>query len=348
MNTPLVSILVPCYNMEGKISRMLESIIVQTYKNLHVVIVDDGSTDNSKQEILSFTDKMKDSGIEFEYIYQKNKGLGGAINTGLKHIKGTYFCWPDADDILTRDSIEKRVFFLENNPTYAFVRSDAAIFYESDLVHPVGCITKKSPNRFKEYNLMEDYILERDIIFCPGCHMVKTSAFKEVNPKMDIYEGRRGQNYQMLLPLVYKFKFGYIDECLYKYVVYSTSMSRGDDTFEKWLERYDGLKTYILETLNRMDMNQEDYNYYTSLTHEKYYRLKAIKALEFGLKKEYLNYRKKLTNPQLLLTISRYDILANIPAGFFMAKVFYIIKRKLQGIEKINKFYKKIKNALYN
>ena len=246
---------------------------------------------------------------------------------------------------MTPDSIEKRVTFLEGNPSYVFVRSDAAVFFESDLRNPIGRITRNSPNRFKESNLMEDYILERDIIFCPGCHMVKTSAFKEVNPQMDIYEGRRGQNYQLLLPLVYKFKFGYIDECLYNYVIYPTSMSRGDDSFEKWLNRYDGLSTYIVETLKRMNMSTRDFDYYMDLTSEKYFRLKAIKAFEFGLKDEFNNYRKKMKNAYLISTMERYDCLARIPGTFYFSRKYFKMKRRLQANRLMNKLYNIVTNG---
>ena len=319
----LVSILIPCYNMGDKIGNLLDSILRQTYKNLHVVIVNDGSTDNSDEVIESYKSKFQKAAIEIEYIYQANKGLGGAINTALKKIKGDFFCWPDADDTLTDDSVEKRVRFLENHPAYAFVRSDANVFLETDLLHPIGKISKNSPNRFKEYDLMEDYILERNVIFCPGCHMVKTDSFREVNPQMDIYEGRRGQNYQLLLPLLYKFKYGFIDECLYNYIIYSNSMSRGDNTYEKCVERYEGLQSYILETLKRMKMKEEDYVYYSELTHQKYYMLRARKAFAYGLKEEYIENRGKLRDPQLIKRISKLDMIMKFPFGLKLAHFIY-------------------------
>ncbi len=325
----LVSILIPCFNMEDKIGNLLDSILRQTYKNLHVVIVNDGSTDNSEKVIESYKTKFQEVGIEIEYVYQTNRGLGGAINTALKKIKGNFFCWPDADDTLTDDSVEKRVRFLENNPEYAFVRSDANVFVETDLKHPIGRISKNSPNRFKEVGLMEDYILERDVIFCPGCHMVKTESFKEVNPEMDIYEGRRGQNYQLLLPLLYKFRYGFIDECLYNYIIYTNSMSRGDNSFEKCVERYDGLQSYILETLKRMEMKKEDYEHYCELTRQKYYMLKARKAFAYGLKDEYKMNREKLNDSQLIKRIFKLDIIIKFPFGLKLAHFIYKLRAKI-------------------
>lgn len=331
MNYPIVSLIIPCYNMGNRISHLFDSIIEQTYKHLQIIIVDDGSTDDSKEVILSYFSKLEEQGYEFEYIYQENRGLGGAINTGLKHIKGDFFCWPDADDTLTADSVEKKLNFLERHSDYAFVRSDAAIFIDGYLNKQVGYMSHKSPNRFKEENLFEDYILERDIIFCPGCHMVRTSSFKMVNPKMDIFECKRGQNYQLLLPLLYKFKFGYIDECLYNFIYYTNSMSRGDDSFEKCKRRNIEMQNCILETLNRINMSTVDFQYYRELTLQKYIYWNACRAFDFGLRKQYRKYRQKLVDEHFLKPIKKLDIMYNIPFAFEIHAFYIKITKKIKS-----------------
>ena len=331
INTPLVSLIVPCFNMGEKIHRLLDSILIQSYSILQVIVVDDGSTDNSALVIKSYERKFSEKGIVLDYIYRANGGLGAAINTGLKHVKGEFFCWPDADDFLTKDSVEKKMNFLLEHPNYGFVRSDAAIFFEDDLTKQVDCMTRKSPNRFKEDNLFEDYILEKDILFCPGCHMVRTASFKEVNPQMDIFEGRRGQNYQLLLPMLYRFKFGYIDECLYNFIYYSNSMSRGDDSFAKWEERNSGLQSYILETLDRMDMTPDDYSYYKQLTLQKYIYQNACRAYDFGLRKEYIHYRKALVDNRFVSAISKLDYMLKIPFAFKLRSLYMSLIRKIKS-----------------
>lgn len=331
ISKPLVSLIIPCFNMGDKIHRLLDSILDQTYTVLQVIVVDDGSTDNSAVVIKSYECKFIDKGILLEYVYRDNGGLGAAINTGLKRVKGDFFCWPDADDYLSNDSVEKKLKFLIDNPDYGFVRSDAAIFFEGDLTKQVGYMSKKSSNRFKEENLFEDYILEKDVIFCPGCHMIRTSCFQEVNPQMDIFEGHRGQNYQLLLPMLYRFKFGYIDECLYNYIYYKNSMSRGDDSFEKWLIRNNGLQSYILETLDRMDMKEDDYLYYRQLTMQKYIYLNACRAYDFGLKGEYIRFRNKLVDERFISAISKLDFLYKLPWTFKFHSLYMNIKRKIKS-----------------
>ena len=75
-----------------------------------------------------------------------------------------------------------------------------------------------------------EYLLNEKSIFCTGCHMIRVSALKEVNPKFEIYPARRGQNWQLLLPIYYKYKRFFLDEPLYGYVIYAQSMSQGDVT----------------------------------------------------------------------------------------------------------------------
>jgi len=90
MTDPLVSIVTPCYNCENHISRYLDSIIGQTYKNIELVLINDGSNDNTESIINSYTSKLKKRGIDLIYITQKNSGVSEALNTGLKHFSGDY------------------------------------------------------------------------------------------------------------------------------------------------------------------------------------------------------------------------------------------------------------------
>ena len=153
MHKPLVSVIVPSYNAENHIGRLLDSLLAQTYEHVEIIIVNDGSTDSTKQIVMFYEKKFLERGFQFIYIEQENKGLGGAINTGLKHFHGEYLIWPDADDYLSADSIEKRVNFLEFNPEFGIVSSDAAIYDELDLNKCIGRITIKDPNYENRFEL---------------------------------------------------------------------------------------------------------------------------------------------------------------------------------------------------
>lgn len=269
MNKGLVSIIVPCYNVEKVIGRCLESILNQTYKKIEIIIVNDGSTDNTEKIILSHKKKFNEKNMIFKYIYQDNKGLGGAINTGLKYFTGEYLSWPDADDTLDLSSIEKKVEFLKKNPEYACVTSDANMYDETDLLNPIQKISDIYQHNYDENQF--EYLLLGKSIFCPGCHMIRTNAFLDVNPSREIFEARRGQNWQMLLPVYYKYKRGFINEPLYNYIIYKNSMSRGDDTKEKRIKRENECYEIIQNTLSKMKISENDRKKFLKLFYSKIY-----------------------------------------------------------------------------
>ena len=73
----LVSIITPCYNGEKHVHRLLESVLNQTYTNIELILVDDGSTDETKKIVLSYQEKFTEKKLKLNYIYQENKGLAG-------------------------------------------------------------------------------------------------------------------------------------------------------------------------------------------------------------------------------------------------------------------------------
>ena len=189
MKDEIVSIITPCYNVAETLVQYLTSILNQTYKHLEVIAVDDGSTDDTSKILKDYQSVFQKNQMELKYVFQKNAGLGAAINTGLKYVTGSYLCWADPDDFFMPESIEKRLKILMNNPEYAVVSSDAYVFYSNDLKHPV----KREASRFshrKEENQFE-LLLREESHFCAGCHMVRMSAFDQVNPDREIYPARK-------------------------------------------------------------------------------------------------------------------------------------------------------------
>ena len=106
MSGPLVSIVVPVYNVESYIEECLQSVCSQTYENLEIICVDDVGNDRSMDVVRSFA--VKDCRIKI-IEHDKNKGLAEARNTGLEHVSGDYVFFLDSDDWLSIDAIEKFV-----------------------------------------------------------------------------------------------------------------------------------------------------------------------------------------------------------------------------------------------
>lgn len=113
---PVISIVVPIYNVEEYLKKSLLSVKEQTYRNFEAILVNDGATDSSAQIATEFVSEDN----RFRLIHQENKGLSGARNTGLKEADGDYVFYLDSDDILVQDALEVLV--------------DAAVKYQADVV----------------------------------------------------------------------------------------------------------------------------------------------------------------------------------------------------------------------
>lgn len=217
-----VSIVLPCYNGAETIERAVRGIINQTYRPIQFVLVNDGSTDDTEKIIHSMEKELDEAQIEFQYVPQANKGLGGAINTGLKFVTGEYLAWVDADDELLPESVEIRVNFLEDHLQYGSVSSNAMLVEEQDWNCSLGLATDNTQLNSEE-DQFEHILLARSL-FCAGCHLIRTSVFERANGGMDIYPARHGQNWQMLLPVYYASKHAFLNIPLYKYRVDANSM----------------------------------------------------------------------------------------------------------------------------
>lgn len=98
----LISVVVPVYNVEKYLKRCVDSILKQTYKDLDIILVDDGSSDNSGK----ICDKYKEKYNNIQVIHQKNQGLSMARNNGIKMAKGSYITFVDSDDWLKENMVE--------------------------------------------------------------------------------------------------------------------------------------------------------------------------------------------------------------------------------------------------
>lgn len=109
-NKPFISVITPTYNRENLISRAIESVLNQTYKDFELIIVDDGSTDNTKEIVKSFQEKDN----RIVYIYQENRGLSSALNKGLSVASGKYIAFLESDDEWLPQKLEKQIYVLEH------------------------------------------------------------------------------------------------------------------------------------------------------------------------------------------------------------------------------------------
>lgn len=324
MKKYLISLIVPCYNVEKVCDRFFQSLLEQTYSHIQIILVNDGSTDGTEEKLFSYKQALEQKGCFFDYIYQENKGLGGAINTGLKKVRGEFLCWADPDDYYEKNAFEVRVdYFLKHDECNVLTCDGYQRRAESlDQKQLIG---KAFKHRFEKNQF--ELLLDGKSVFCAGVHMVKVSAMKKVNPDMDIYEAKRGQNWQLLLPMYFSYERHYLDIPVYNYIVYPNSMSSGDASKELKLKRYCEHEIILNETLKRIEKIQNcDMHRYYSFVKDKYFKLKLITALRY---KDKLLFQATYKEKQKQVGIDRQD------------KLFYL-RNKYHAVDFVYKLYMKL------
>lgn len=257
MEKKLVSIISPCYNGEAFVARFLENILEQTYPRIEFIFVNDGSSDKTEEIVKSYSEKFEKKGYELIYIYQDNAGQAAAVNKGLKIFNGEYFMWMDSDDLMDAENIEKKVAFLEEHAEIDFVMCRGRMLLENESGKKIGELKRVQPQG--EDNLFLDLLIEKNVVYTPGVYLVRKEAFLKVNPKREIIESRVGQNWQMLLPLAYSCKYGYIKEELFSYIVRDDSHSRQEKTLEQVLEKLKNHNDLLFKILKEMNLDNSEY-----------------------------------------------------------------------------------------
>jgi glycosyltransferase involved in cell wall biosynthesis len=123
---PLVSIIIPAYNAEKYIKRSIDSALQQTYKNIEIIVVDDGSTDDTAEIVKSYSESR------ILYRYQRNQGASAARNNGIAISRGVYITFLDTDDSYLPEKVEKSVNFFNQNPDYSIVYCNVLHFFSQN------------------------------------------------------------------------------------------------------------------------------------------------------------------------------------------------------------------------
>jgi glycosyltransferase involved in cell wall biosynthesis len=135
---PTVSVLIPTYNRAEMVIEAIQSVLHQTYTDYEIIVVDDGSTDNTRERIAALaSDKVR-------YFYQENQGRPAARNHTLRRVQGKYIAFLDSDDLWLPHKLEKQVKYLESNPMVGMVCTT----YERVLMD--GTIISRHPPQLKE------------------------------------------------------------------------------------------------------------------------------------------------------------------------------------------------------
>ena len=268
MNCPieLVSIIVPIYNGENFIDRCVRSVLKQTYNNIEIILVDDGSTDKSGK----ICDDYEKNYEQIHVFHKENGGLGSARNFGIAHANGQYICFVDCDDEVSSTYVEKLYFAL------CYANADISICGYEYWIDDIRSLCKIREN-VMEYEEFIKCFLTGESLFNFAWNKMYRKNLIDRMPML--FEDRHCAEDMYFNALYYKLidKAAIIEECLYKYYVNTNSLSNGqrEGFWGDMLKIYDAsrqlcvykkIETYYADVMLIILLRNTLSNYYNNLS----------------------------------------------------------------------------------
>ena len=282
---PLVSVVMPVYNVEQYIEQAVWSVIDQTYGNFELIIVDDESPDDSIELI-----KNRYHDVRIKIIRQKNRGLAGARNTGIRHAKGDYIALLDSDDFWQADKLEKQIAIMQSNPQCG-VTFSASLF-----VDEAGKSLDRLQAPKKKANYQAKDIFCRNPIGNGSAPIIRKSIFDQIafvdNGKTD--EGvpylqyfdetlRQSEDVECWTRIALQTgtQFEYIDEPLTNYRLNNNGLSADVNAqFATWLTLLEKTKGYAPEFVKKYGPIAKAFQY-RYLARRSVFQAQGRNALQF-------------------------------------------------------------------
>jgi glycosyltransferase involved in cell wall biosynthesis len=239
-----VSIVIPVYNAEKYIMECVESALSQSFKDIEIIAIDDGSSDRSLEILKKFADKIK-------IISKENGGTSSALNAGIKIMTGDWFKWLSADDVLYPNAIEELI--LESNKVK---NKENCIFYSSyDIIDSYGKIIKHfiEPNYNSLISFDLNVILLDHHIGNGTTSLISKSAIDQFG-KFDEHIGF-AEDYELWLRycLLHNCRLHLVPKILAKYRVHETQLSK-----EKILTAFENREKIKKLVLSKMEQSKRE------------------------------------------------------------------------------------------
>ena len=320
-----VSMVVPCYNKAKYIGMMLDSVIAQEWNNIELILVNDGSTDGTREVIAEYESKLIARGFSVIIIDQENAGCCAAVYTGLIRMSGDYFCLVDCDDMIEPKYVSRMAGWLDAYDDCEWAACTfRPITLSDNKMHPPG-VKKYRPDSGK---LLERHIF-RTTFSAVWIYMVRVRYLKECG-LVDNFCIERRATYEPLIivPLANgKGKLEFINEPLYLFNQDAMGLSRFD-TIEQCLNFYDDyiyLYNWSIDRINASESVKK--------------RLKDIARI--GYYKDLYRHTKRMINNEAMI--------AFITQGLITAHRDILRSDKRINIKKlIEKGLNRIFNAIEN
>lgn len=208
--TPRVSVIIPAYNQARYLKQAIDSVLAQTYRDFEIIVVDDGSTDDTAAIAAAY-------GGQIHYIYQENRGLAGARNTGIRAAQGELIGLLDSDDIWLPNYLKAMVKLANQYPTAVvyFCQARCIDVEGNDLPQIVG------GKEFIPEALLSEMLLSNFII--PSTVTLRRSVVVDVG----LFDAslRSCEDWDMWLRLLPEHEFAFTNEILVRYRVHESSLS---------------------------------------------------------------------------------------------------------------------------
>ncbi len=234
--SPKISVIMSVYNGAPYVGAAIESILAQTYADFELIIINDGSTDESSAIIKSYSDPR------IRLFEQANRGLVPSLNRALSAAKGVYLARHDADDISHPDRFMKQIEYLESNPRIAIVGSSIQV------MNTQGTILHEHHVLLNNAELKHELLIRSP--FAHGSVMIRAEALKRTGSYDSHYWP--AEDYELWIRLGSVGKFHNLDECLYRYREHEGSISAKNRALQKdalqrcqeraWAKRNDFVK----------------------------------------------------------------------------------------------------------
>ena len=278
-----------CYNGSRFISRSFESILAQTWPNIELVFVDDGSTDDSKDVAMKYSERFARKGFELKILSQQNQGFCAAAANAAKIATGKYLQILDVDDFIMPESCRLQAEFLERHDEINVVRTNGFVVHEE---HPeIKQPLERNAKSYIHRNIFMD-LIAGTINNWAGAYMVRADKHKYFYSTHTFPISRYGQNLQFLLPQTIDAPSGFIDLPLFKYYRYIGSHSN-QASYEKQMENLNGYWDIRRTMLKLLGVNDSD----ILAVCEKAYLKRAIAiAYDFKMENDYRQFYSKLKN----------------------------------------------------
>lgn len=206
-----LSIIMPVFNAELFVAEAIQSVLNQTFKNLELIVINDGSNDNSKSVIQSFNDPR----IKY-FENPRNSGIVFSRNLGLKLAQGNYIGMLDADDIAHPKKFEKQIAFLHQNKDYGLIGSWVRFIDKNSEKLPGGWKLKAEPEMIPAIMLFKNYFLQSSVLYRREC--ISNYSFKK--------DYNIGEDYIIWFEILKKWKGWNLQQYLVDYRVHDGSITK--------------------------------------------------------------------------------------------------------------------------